>query len=375
MIDEADLPGLQLKVLWATFAVTFLVGLVMARTNFCTMGAVSDIVNMGDWSRMKMWVGAIGVAIVGTQSLHAAGLVDLGKSFYTVPRLVWTSHLVGGFLFGFGMVLASGCTSKTLIRIGGGSLKSLTVFVVLGVAAYMTLRGLVAVARVATVDRVAVDLGVGQDLPRIVQRAAGLGDGSLPTVHLALGLIVGLVLLVYAFARREQRVFDVVVGAAGVGLGVTAIWWISGHLGYLAEHPRTLEEAFLATNSGRLESLSFVAPMAYTIELLMYWSDTSRTLSIGIVAALGMVAGAFAHALATKSFRWEGFAGTEDTANHLVGAILMGVGGVTAVGCTVGQGLSSLSTLAIGGFISFLAIVAGARLALAYQEWRVMRSL
>jgi uncharacterized membrane protein YedE/YeeE len=375
VIDEADLPGLQLKVLWATFAVTFLVGLVMARTNFCTMGAVSDIVNMGDWSRMKMWVGAIGVAIVGSQALHAAGLVDLGKSFYTVPRLVWTSHLVGGFLFGFGMVLASGCTSKTLIRIGGGSLKSLTVFVVLGVAAYMTLKGLVAVARVATVDRIALDLGVGQDLPRLLQRAAGLAEGSLPTVHLALGLAVGLVLLIYAFGRREQRVFDVVVGAAGVGLGVTAIWWISGHLGHLAEHPRTLEEAFLATNSGRLESLSFVAPMAYTIELLMYWSDTSRTLSIGIVAALGMVAGAFAHALATKSFRWEGFAGTEDTANHLVGAILMGVGGVTAVGCTVGQGLSSLSTLAVGGFISFLAIVTGARVALAYQEWRVMRSL
>ncbi len=375
MIDEADLPGLQLKVLWATFAVTLGVGWVMARTNFCTMGAVSDIVNIGDWGRMKQWLGAIGVAILGTQGLHAAGLIDLGSSFYTVPRLVWLSHLLGGLVFGFGMVLASGCTSKTLIRIGGGSLKSLTVFVVLGLAGYMTLKGLVAVGRVATVDRVSVTLGDGQDLPRLLANSAGLADGSLPTVHLVVGLVIGLALLLYAFGRREHRTFDVVVGAIGVGLGVTAIWWVSGNLGHLAEHPRTLEDAYLATNSGRMESLSFVAPMAYTLELLMYWSDTSRTLSLGIVAALGMVAGAFVNALLTRSFHWEGFAGTEDTANHLVGAALMGIGGVTALGCTIGQGLSAVSTLAVGGFISFVAIVTGARAALAYQEWRVMRSL
>jgi uncharacterized membrane protein YedE/YeeE len=375
VIDEADLPGLQLKVLWATFAVTFIVGLVMARTNFCTMGAVSDIVNIGDWGRMKMWLGAIGVAMVATQAMQATGIIDVGKSFYTGSRLIWASHLAGGFAFGIGMVLASGCASKTMIRIGGGSLKSLTVFIVLGIAAYMTLKGLIAIGRVATVDRLAIDLGGPQDLPHLVQRTAGIADAALPTLHWTIGLGFGLALLLFTFLRREHRVLEVALGALVVGAGVAAVWWISGSIGHLPEHPKTLEEAFVATNSGRMESLSFVAPTAFALELLMYWSDASRSLSIGIVSALGLIAGAFAHAMLTRTFRWEGFAGTEDTANHLVGAILMGAGGVTALGCTIGQGMSALSALAIGGVISFVAIIVGARVGLAYQEWRVMRSL
>lgn len=375
MIDEADLPRLQQTVLWATFAVTFLVGLVMSRTNFCTMGAVSDIVNIGDWGRMKMWVGAIAVAILLTQILAATGVIDVGQSFYTGSRLLWLSHLVGGFAFGVGMVLASGCASKNLIRIGGGSLKALVVFIVMGLSAYLTLRGLIAVARVATVDRFVIELAGPQDLPHLVQRLAGLAETALPRLHLVLGIAIGLALLVLCFARREHRSADVIVGAVVVGAGVAAVWWISGSLGHLAEDPRTLEETFLATNSGRMESLSFVAPAAFSLELLMFWSDTSRAASLGIVSVLGMIAGAFVNALIGRAFHWEGFAGTEDTANHLIGAVLMGAGGVTALGCTIGQGLSALSTLAIGGVVSFLAILAGARLALGYQQWRVMKSL
>lgn len=375
MIDEADLPRLQLTVLWATFAITFVVGLVMSRTNFCTMGAVSDIVNIGDWGRMKMWVGAIAVAILLTQLMAATGVIDVGQSFYTSPRLLWLSHLVGGFAFGVGMVLASGCAGKNLIRIGGGSLKALVVFVVMGLSAYLTLRGLIAVARVAIVDRFAVELAGPQDLPHVAQRLAGLADSALPQLHLVLGIAVGVVLLALCFARREHRTVEVITGALVVGAGVSAIWWVSGSLGHLAEDPRTLEETFLATSSGRMESLSFVAPAAFSLELLMFWSDASRAATLGIISVLGMIAGAFANALIGRAFHWEGFAGTEDTANHLIGAVLMGAGGVTALGCTIGQGLSALSTLALGGVISFVAIVAGARVGLGYQQWRVMKSL
>lgn len=375
MIDEADLPRLQQTVLWATFAVTFVVGWVMSRTNFCTMGAVSDIVNIGDWGRMKMWVGAIAVAILLTQAMQATGVIDVAQSIYTGSRLIWLSHVVGGFAFGVGMVLASGCAGKNLIRIGGGSLKALVVFTVMGLAAYMTLRGLFAVGRVATVDRVAIELAGPQDLPHLIQRAAGFAEASLPQLNLVLGLVIGVALLVFCFARREHRTLDVIGAALVVGAGVSAVWWISGSLGHLAEDPRTLEETFLATNSGRMESLSFVAPAAYTLELLMFWSDASRTLSLGITSVIGLIAGAFVNALMSRGFYWEGFAGTEDTANHLVGAVLMGAGGVTALGCTIGQGLSALSTLAVGGVISFAAIIVGARVGLAYQQWRVMKSL
>jgi hypothetical protein len=268
------------------------------------------------------------------------------------------------------MVLASGCGTKTLLRAGSGNLKSLVVLVVLGVFAYMTMRGVFAVLRVGTVDRIALELAGGQDLPRLL---AG-GDAALrPTMHVALGLLVGGALLAVAYASRHFRNAESVLGALAVGAGIVAVWVVSGHVGHLAEDPRTLEEAFVGTNTGRMESLSYVAPTAYTIELLMFWSDASRTMTLGIGSVLGLLAGSTAYALATRSFRWEGFHGAEDTANHLVGGALMGVGGVTALGCTVGQGLSGLSTLAIGSLVALVSIVAGGVIGVKYQAWRVER--
>jgi uncharacterized membrane protein YedE/YeeE len=370
-MTDVDVASVQRLVAWTTFAIAFAVGVAMSRSNFCTMGAVSDIVNMGDWTRMRMWLAAIGTAILGTQLLAWSGTIDTAKSLYTVPRLIWLSHVVGGLLFGFGMVLASGCGTKTLLRAGAGNLKSLIVFVTLGLFAYMTLRGVFGVLRVGTVDRVAVEIAGGQDLPRLL---AG-GDAALRrTLHLALGLAVGGALLAFAFASREFRADRRnAIGALVVGAGVVGVWVVSGRLGFVEEDPRTLEELFAGTNSGRMESLSYVAPTAFALELLMFWSDQSKYVSLGIASVLGLVAGSAADALVSRTFRWEGLHGTEDTANHLVGGALMGVGGVTALGCTIGQGVTGLSTLALGSIIAFAAIVAGGVAGLRYQAWRVER--
>jgi len=317
-----------------------------------------------------MWALAIGVAMIGFNAMVALGWVDAGKSIYAAPRLIWLSNLVGGLMFGFGMVLASGCGSKTLVRIGGGSLKAVVVFAVLGIAAYATMRGAFGVVRVATVDAVAAALPAGQDLPSLVAHWSGLPRASLA---LALGGGLGLLLTGWVLARPEGRSADVWLAGAGIGAVVVATWWVSGVLGHLAEHPQTLEETFIATNSQRMESLTFVAPIAYTIDWLILFSDKSKVLTIAVVSTLGVIAGSGAVALLTRSFRWEGFGGTEDTANHLVGAVLMGVGGVTAMGCTVGQGLSGVSTLALGSFIALAGILLGAVLALKYQVWRLDR--
>jgi uncharacterized protein len=163
------------------------------------------------------------------------------------------------------------------------------------------------------------------------------------------------------------------LGGVGIGLVVVGVWWVSGRLGHLLEHPQTLEETFLATNSRRMESLSFVAPLAYTLDWLILFSDKSKTLTIGIVSVFGVIAGSALAALATRSFRWEGFRGAEDTANHIVGGALMGVGGVLALGCTVGQGITGVSTLALGSFITLAALIGGALLALRWQAWRMDR--
>ena len=371
-MQEVDLKSLATLVLWCAFGLSLLFGAIAQRTHFCTMGAVADIVNIGDWTRMRMWVMAMGVAMIGFNLMVAAGWLDAGKSIYGGPKFVWLSALGGGGLFGFGMVLASGCGSKTLVRIGGGNLKSLVVFLMLGISAFATLKGITAVARVATVDTVAVTFGTGQDLPSLLAAPTGIAKATLAAV---LGLAIGGALIVWALARAEGRSGDSLLAGLGVGAIIVGVWYVSGRLGHVAEDPNSLQEAFVATNSGRMEALSFVAPVAYTLDWLMFFSDTSKLLTIGIVSVVGVVVGSALYSVATRSFRWEGFRDAGDTANHLVGATLMGVGGVTALGCTVGQGLSGMSTLSLTSFVAVAAIIAGAVAALRYQIWRIGREV
>lgn len=369
-MQASDLTALNTQVLWAAFILSALFGAIAQRTHFCTMGAISDVMNIGDWTRLRQWVLAIGVAMLGFAALVATGQVDPAKTLYASSRFIWLSAAVGGALFGFGMVLASGCGSKTLVRIGGGSLKSLVVFLVMGVAAFATLKGITAVVRVGTVDRVAVDMAAGTALPGWLAAATGM---ALKQAWLVLGGLLGGALVVWALLGREFRKFDNLLAGLGIGGVVVAMWWVSGHLGYVAEHPDTLQEAFVATNSGRAEALSFVSPVAYTVDWLMFFSDRSKVLTLGIVSVFGVVLGSAVAAVAGRSFRWEGFGSTEDVGNHLAGGVLMGVGGVTAMGCTVGQGLSGISTLGLTSFVAVAFIVLGAVAAFKYQIWRLER--
>jgi len=342
------------------FVLAFIFGAVGNRTNFCTMGAVSDWVNMGSLSRMRMWLLAIAVALIGTSALALAGVIDLSKSIYPGPNFTWLSYLVGGFLFGVGMTLGSGCGSKTLIRVGAGNLKSLIVYVFFGIAAYMTLKGLLGALRVEVLEKAAITLPQGQDLPALlgVNRAI-------------LAALIGGALIVFVYWSKEFRSsFDYTLGGVVTGLVVVGGWTVSGVLGHVAEDPQTLQEAFVRTNTGRMESFSFVSPLAYTLEYLMFWTDKSRVITYGIASAAGVIAGSAAYALATKTFRWEGFRDAEDTANHIVGGVLMGFGGITALGCTIGQGITGFSTLALGSIITFAAIVAGSAATMKYQYWR-----
>ena len=369
-MQESDLPGLVQQVLWAAFALGVAFGAIAQRTHFCTMGALADVFTMRDFTRVRMWVLAIGVATLGFNTMAALGWVDATESVYARADLIWLSNLVGGALFGFGMVLASGCGSKTLVRVGGGSLKALVVFCVLGLASYATLRGLTAVWRVQTLDLVRLTLPVGQDLPSLVSHATGV---ARHTLIVALGGGIGLAAVAWVLWRPEGRSAETLLGGVGIGAVVAAAWWVSGRLGFVAEHPLTLEATYLATNTRSMESFTFVAPIAYTLDWLILYSDANKALTFGIVSVVGVIVGSALVALVTGRFRWEGFAGTEDTANHLVGAVLMGIGGVTAFGCTVGQGLSGVSTLSLGSYLAVAGIVGGAWLALQYQSWRLNR--
>lgn len=369
-MDIAELHSLQTQVLWAAFVVSALFGLIAQRTHFCTMGAISDVVNMGSWTRMRMWAMAVAVAMIGFHLMAWMGWVDPGKTIYASGRIIWLSALVGGGLFGFGMVLASGCGSKTLVRIGGGSLKSLVVFLAMGLSAFATMKGVLAVVRVNTVDTVAFELTAGGTLPAWLTHASGW---SLGVSGLVLALVVGGGLLFWSLISADFRTGTNLLAGAGLGLLITAMWWVSGRLGFVPEHPETLESVYLATNSGRMESLTFTAPMAYTLDWVIHFSDTSKVLTIAVVSVLGVVLGSWLQSLWDRSFRWEGFRDTQDTALHLIGAVCMGAGGVTALGCTVGQGLSGLSTLSITSVIAVAAIMVGALAGFRVQMWLLER--
>ena len=323
------------------FLLAFVFGAVANKTDFCTMGAVSDWVNMGDFNRMRMWLLAIGVAILASSALH----------------------LAGGFLFGVGMTLGSGCGSKTLIRIGGGNLKSVIVYVFLGIAAYMTLRGILGAFRVGVLEKFTLVLAQGQDLPSLLGWSRAV-----------LAVIIGALLVGFVYASRQFRGNpNYSLGGIVTGLVVAGGWYVSGHIGRVAEDPSTLQEAFVATNTGRMESFSFVAPLAYSLDYLMFWTDKSRIVTYGIASVAGVIAGSAAYALATKKFRWEGFRDAEDTAMHILGGTLMGFGGICALGCTIGQGITGFSTLALGSILTFVSIVGGAAATMKWQYWRISR--
>jgi hypothetical protein len=354
-------------VLWLGFLICFLLGATAQLSQFCTMGALSDLVHMGDWLRMRQWLLAIGVAMIGFASLACFDQIKPQDAFYASNRWFWLSTMVGGLMFGFGMVMASGCGNKTLVRMGSGNLKSWVVFVMMGLAAFATLKGITAVVRYETVDRFYISLDSAANLGQLISQYmnwnplhgsqwAGIGLG---------GLVVVLTLSDRDFFKWANIWPGLMVGAL-----VVAMWWVSGHLGYLPEHPETLEPVYLTTYSGRMESLSFVAPAANTLDWLLFFSDRSKVLNLGVVSAAGVLAGSFVMACFKQGFRWEGFKTTEDLVNHLVGAILMGIGGVTAMGCSFGQGLSGVSTLALNSFTALAFIVVGALLAFRYLSWR-----
>src|SRR5260221_8934148 len=285
-MGETTPASLAPLVIGGAFLLAFVFGAVANKTDFCTMGAVSDWVNMGDFNRMRMWLLAIAVALIASSALQLGGAVDLSKSIYPGPRFTWLSYLVGGFLFGVGMTLGSGCGSKTLIRIGGGNLKSLVVYVFLGIAAYMTLRGILGAFRVGVLEKATITLASGQDLPSL------LGFNRSVLV-----VLVGGALLAFVYADREFRAnWEHSLGGIVTGLVVVGGWYVSGHLGHLEEDPRTLQEAFVATNTGRMESFSFVSPLAYTLEYLMLWTDKSKIVTYGIASAAGVIAGSAASA-------------------------------------------------------------------------------
>jgi hypothetical protein len=342
------------------FAIGIVFGAVANKTNFCTMGAVSDWVNIGSKDRLRAWFLAIGVAIIASQLMQARGIIDLNEAIYLTPNFGWLGHIIGGFLFGVGMTLASGCGQRTLVRVGGGNLKSLVVMILLGLTAYMTMRGLLALVRVNAIEVTNVDLAASgitnQGIGTLISAAVGLDNVTL--VNRVVAALLGGGLVVYAFAAKSFRhSFDNMLAGIAVGLIIPAGWYVTGVVGFDDFDPV------------RLESYTFIAP---TGESLMYLlTFTGSTISFGVAAVFGVILGSFLYVILTGRFRLETFTDRSDMLRHIVGGIAMGFGGVLALGCTIGQGVTGMSTLALGSLLSLISIVFGSALAMKVEYYRL----
>ncbi|VAX02899.1 PROBABLE TRANSMEMBRANE PROTEIN [hydrothermal vent metagenome] len=376
--------------LWITFALALLLGVVANKTNFCTMGAVSDWVNMGDLGRIRAWLLAIAVAMLGVVILETMELINADAAFppYRNSQLIWAENLLGGVLFGIGMTLASGCGNKTLVRIGGGNFKSVVVLVVIAVIAYFmtnpfpdsdkTLFGLLFYDWIRPL---AIDVGEAQDFGTLLNP-----DNAVMT-RLLIGIVLVLATLVFVFKSADFRNSrDNILGGIVVGLVVLGGWYVSSNVeitvdeelyslsDYYGEWDMLADSEEGKPAVGRPlspQSFTFINPMGQTFGYI--GSGLSRSmLTFGIMALMGVIVGSFLWSLLSKSLRFEWFISFKDFVTHIVGAMLMGFGGVLALGCSIGQGITGVSTLAAGSFLALVAIVFGSAITMKVQYYKLV---
>ena len=380
----------ETALLWGVFLIALVMGAVVNKTNFCTMGAVSDLVNMGDTGRIRAWLFAIAVAVLGVAILEYAGLVEASTTFppYRAGNLVWAENILGGLMFGVGMTLASGCGNKTLIRIGGGNLKSVVVFAIIAVIAYFMVnpfpgsdQTLMSVLFYDWIRPLSADLGESQDLGYLIGGEAAAGG------RLVIGVSLGLVLVAFVLKSVDFRGnTDNILGGLVVGLAVLGAWYLSSTVGVETEDGTMslsgyYEEWDMLADSdegkpaqGRplaAQSYTFINPMGQTLGFASGGFERAL-LTVGVVAVFGVVLGSFLWARVSRSFRVEWFSSARDALNHVIGAVLMGFGGTLAMGCTIGQAITGVSTLALGSMLTFGAIFLGSALTMKVQYYRMV---
>ena len=340
------MPSAANIVILAGLLIGLVYGAVGLLSGFCLMSSLRGWWAQGDSRLVRSYALAMGVAIAATQLLAVRQVVDLGKSIYLQPTFSAPLMFVGGMLFGYGMVLSNGCGSRALVLLGRGNLRSLVVVIVLGIAAEVTLKGLIAPGRIELLQWTQITASI-TSLPALIAR---LGVSETFARSLA-APIVSAALIIFAFSHAPfQRAWGQIAAGIIVGLLVAGGWYATGYLGADDFNPTPVT------------SLTFVAPIADTLQYLML--STGLTLNFGIVTVAGVFAGSLVTALATQRFHWEGYSSPQHMLRSVSGAVLMGVGGVAALGCSVGQGLTGLSTLALASFVAVAGIFLGTAIGL-----------
>ena len=337
-----------ITILGGTF-IGLVIGSVGRATRFCTFCAVRDVVNHGDSMRARSWGLAIAVALIGVQILHITETVDLSETIYLSENFGWAGALFGGLVFGVGMALVGSCGFNLVIRSGAGDMKAIVAMLVMGLSAYMAARGITGLARVALIEPLAIDLSEtgGQGLPSLIAHFTGFEADTLRPVLVA---VLGGGLLLWSLSNRHDRAsFGFLAPAIVIALMVIAGFAVTGNLGVDDFEPQVVQSA------------SFIMPTGNALLYLLTF--TGATINFGIALIGGTLAGAFLASAARNDFTVQTFVNSRETFRIMAGAFLMGTGGVTALGCTFGQGISGISTLSLSSFLATAAIIAGAAVA------------
>ena len=314
-------------------------GLAARYGRFCTLGAIEDVFYGGSSLRLRMWGIAIGIAIMGTFALSATGLLDLDTTLYLNRTWNPAASIFGGLLFGYGMALSGNCGYGALARLGGGDLRSFVIVMVMGISAYITLGGPLAPLRLLLFGE-AFAPATTPSIAHLGARVFGFGAETL-------GFLIGALILIGTLLNREMRhSYSAVFWAIIVGLAIVSGWAGS---------------AWIAANGFEdlpVISHTFSAPIGETILYAM--TSSGNTLSFGTGSVVGVLLGAFIGSTFKGHFRWEACDDPRELRRQIIGAALMGIGAVVAIGCSVGQGLSAFSTLAFSAPVTFTAILLGA---------------
>lgn len=321
---------------YAGLAIGLIFGFSSQITGFCLYRGLKECWSKQQGYKLQAFAMALAVALAGTHLLSSMSFVDTSQSLYLSPNISWLLIPLGGLMFGYGMALANGCGARALVLLAQGNLRSFVVLTCLGVAAYMTLTGVFAPLRLYLLEHTTLNLN-----------SSTLNNGIIRSVSI---WALTLALILYSVGRThfQQRIVDL-VGGVIIGLLIVAGWFVTG---WLASDPF---EPITPT------SLSFVAPIGDTIQYLMI--STGVSLRFGAAVVLGVFVGSLLAALSRGRYRLEAFESASQMSRYMTGGALMGIGGVLAMGCSIGQGLTGLSTLAYSSVVAVFSITIGARLA------------
>ena len=360
------------------FVIALIFGAIANKANFCTMGAISDWASFGDLNRMRSWVLAIAVTVIGVAVMEYLAIVDMSLTTsndtstppYRFANFVWPRHLLGGIMFGIGMSIASGCGNKTLVRLGEGNLKSLVVLLmIMAGASLMFFTSFDYVVFLQWMNPLSIDFAQmgaeGQDIASILAMYMDTEDRAL--LGLLVPLAVGITQLIWVFMAKDflQEKLLIVTGIIIGGLCLWGWYLTAGAEGLaLIEEIDFMDQPPYATGA---QSVTFIGPTAHLAQYV-YSGFEYQYLSLGITLLAGVVAGSFLYTLIFRKIRLEWFVSWSDFFRHVIGGLLMGIGGVLALGCTIGQGLTGFSTMAIGSFVSIAGIVFAGMLTMKWSS-------